>query len=303
MVLTLIVGLALGGAAVALALRAIAMPRIAAASRIGEIQAYGFAGTPAPDGEGERRGGLDRIAGAVGRALAARSSRFQEAEIRTQLMTAGLYTTAPMTFLGYRVLAAVVGGGTMLWLCSASGSSGLMLVAGTAAMAVAGWTIPMTVVRRRGELRLEEIESDLPELIDLLVVTVEAGLGFNRSLQIASQRFTGPLADELRLTLQEQRMGLSTNGSLTNMLARSETPSMRSFVRSILQGETLGVSIGTIMRNLATETRKRRRQTAEERAHKAPIKMLFPLILLMFPSLFIVLLYPALYTFVQTFGT
>ena len=303
MVLTLIVGLALGGAAVALALRAIAMPRIAAASRIGEIQAYGFAGTPEPDGEGERRGGLDRIAGAVGRALAARSSRFQEAEIRTQLMTAGLYTTAPMTFLGYRVLAAVVGGGTMLWLCSASGSSGLMLVAGTTAMAVAGWTIPMTVVRRRGELRLEEIESDLPELIDLLVVTVEAGLGFNRSLQIASQRFQGPLADELRLTLQEQRMGLSTNGSLTNMLARCETPSMRSFVRSILQGETLGVSIGTIMRNLATETRKRRRQTAEERANKAPIKMLFPLILLMFPSLFIVLLYPALYTFVQTFGT
>ncbi len=78
---------------------------------------------------------------------------------------------------------------------------------------------------------------------------------------------------------------------------------MRSFVRSILQGETLGVSMGTIMRNLATETRKRRRQTAEERAHKAPIKMLFPLILLMFPSLFIVLLYPALYTFIQTFGT
>jgi tight adherence protein C len=303
MVLTLIVGLVLGGAAVALALRAIAMPRIAAASRIGEIQAYGFAGTATPDQEGDRRGGLDRIADAVGRALAARSSRFQEAEIRTQLMTAGLYTTAPMTFLGYRVLAAVVGGGTMLWLCSASGSSGLMLVAGTTAMAAAGWTIPMTVVRRRGELRLEKIESDLPELIDLLVVTVEAGLGFNRSLQIASQRFKGPLADELRLTLQEQRMGLSTNASLTNMLSRAETPSMRSFVRSILQGETLGVSIGTIMRNLATETRKRRRQTAEERAHKAPIKMLFPLILLMFPSLFIVLLYPALYTFVQTFGT
>ncbi len=82
------------------------MPRIAAASRIGEIQAYGFAGRRRPTQEGERRGGLDRIADAVGRALAARSSRFQEAEIRTQLMTAGLYTTAPMTFLGYRVLAA-----------------------------------------------------------------------------------------------------------------------------------------------------------------------------------------------------
>ena len=184
MFLTLIVALALGGAAVALGMRAIAMPRIAAASRIGEIQAYGFAGKQAPEQEGEERRGIDRVADAVGRALAARSSRFKEAEIRTQLMTAGLYTTAPMTFLGYRVLAAVVGGGTMLWLCSASGSSALMLVAGTTALAVAGWTIPMTVVRRRGELRLEEIECDLPELIDLLVVTVEAGLGFNRSLQV-----------------------------------------------------------------------------------------------------------------------
>ena len=191
----------------------------------------------------------------------------------------------------------------MLWLCSASGSSGLMLVAGTAAMAAAGWTIPMTVVRRRGELRLEEIESDLPELIDLLVVTVEAGLGFNRSLQVASQRFKGPLARRAAADAPGAAHGaVDERVAHEHALAR-ETPSMRSFVRSILQGETLGVSIGTIMRNLATETRKRRRQTAEERAHKAPIKMLFPLILLMFPSLFIVLLYPALYTFVQTFGT
>jgi len=87
------------------------------------------------------------------------------------------------------------------------------------------------------------------------------------------------------------------------MLARCETASMRSFVRSILQGETLGVSMGTILRNIAVETRKRRRQNAEERAQKAPIKMLFPLILLMFPSLFIVLLFPALYSFIETFGS
>ena len=89
-------------------------------------------------------------------------------------------------------------------------------------------------------------------------------------------------------------MGLSTAESLSNMMARIDSPSMRSFVRSILQGEQLGVSIGQIMRNLAAEMRKRRRAAAEERAHKAPIKMLFPLVFLIFPSLFIVLLYPAL---------
>jgi tight adherence protein C len=302
-VLTLIVALALAGGAVALGLRAVAMPRIAAAARIGEIQAYGFAGNGAqPEQDSDTGRLVDRLAAVVGRAVAAHTSRFKEAEVRIQLMTAGLYTTAPRTFLGYRVLAAVAAGGAMLWLTSSGKSSGLMVIVGTAAFATAGWTIPMTVVRRRGERRLEQVEVDLPELIDLLVVTVEAGLGFNRSLQVASRGFHGPLRDELRLTLQEQRMGLSTTASLTNMLDRCETPSMRSFVRSILQGETLGVSMGTIMRNLAVETRKRRKQHAEERAHKAPIKMLFPLVLLMFPSLFIVLLFPALYVFVQTFG-
>jgi len=142
----------------------------------------------------------------------------------------------------------------------------------------------------------------LPELIDLLVVTVEAGLGFGSSLQVASEKLDGPLGDELRLTLQEQNMGLSTNESLKNMLARAETPAMRSFVRSILQGEILGVSIGEIMRNLSTEMRKRRRAAAEERAQKAPIKILFPLIFLIFPAMFIILLGPAVFQFLEAFG-
>ena len=88
-------------------------------------------------------------------------------------------------------------------------------------------------------------------------------------------------------------MGLSVNEALMNMLARADTPAMRSFVRSILQGETLGVSIGKIMRDLAVEMRKRRRQMAEERVQKAPTKMLFPLVFLIFPAMFVVILGPA----------
>ena len=132
---------------------------------------------------------------------------------------------------------------------------------------------------------------------------VEAGLGFSGSMRIAGGGCDGPLGDELRLTLQEQSMGLSTKEALTNMLERCETPSMRSFVRSILQGETLGVSIGAILRNLAIEMRKRRRQLAEERAQKAPIKMLFPLVFLIFPPIFIVLLYPAISSLTQSLGS
>lgn len=302
MVMILLLGLALGGAAVALAMRAVALPRIAAASRVGEIRSYGFNGASSAE-PAARQGLLDAAAAVIGRILARHLSRFSEAEVRKHLMIAGLYTTAPMTFLGYRALASLAGGGALLWIFSAGGSSGMAIVAGTAAAGAAGWILPMMVVRRRGERRLEQVETDLPEMIDLMVVTVEAGLTLSRSLQIAGERFHGPLRDEVRLTLQEQQMGLGTSASMSNMLARCETPSMRSFVRSIVQGETLGVSMGTILRNIAVEMRKRRRQHAEERAQKAPIKMLFPLIFLMFPSLFIVLLFPALYSFLQTFGS
>ena len=301
MILTVLVALGLGGAAVALGLRAMAMPRIAAAARIAEMQAYGFTGDAPPEVAGDKRL-VATIANTVGRLASRVSSRFKEAEIRNQLMAAGLYTTAPMTFLGYRVLGSALTFTTMLWLISAGDSSGPKVILFSVLAAAAGWVVPMTLVRRRAERRLEQVEGDLPELIDLLVVTVEAGLALNRSLQVASERFHGPLRDELRLTLQEQRMGLSTNVALTNMLDRCETPSMRSFVRSIIQGENLGVSMGTIMRNLAIETRKRRKQHAEERAHKAPVKMLFPLVLLMFPSMFIVLLYPAVQKFSAALG-
>ena len=302
MILTVLVALAFGGAAVALAFRAAAMPRIAAAARVAEMQTYGFAGDGAAEVAPDRRL-VESLATGVGRIAARVSSRFKEAEIRNKLMAAGLYTTAPMTFLGYRVLSATLAFVAMLWVVSAGDTSGIGAIAFPVLAGVTGWVVPMTLVRRRAERRLDQVESDLPELIDLLVVTVEAGLALNRSLQVAAERFHGPLRDELRFSLQQQQMGLSTNAALTNMLERCETPSMRSFVRSIIQGERLGVSMGTILRNLATETRKRRRARAEERAHKAPVKMLFPLVLLMFPSMFIVLLYPAIQTFKAAFGT
>ena len=97
-------------------------------------------------------------------------------------------------------------------------------------------------------------------------------------------------------------MGLTTNEALKGMLARTDTPGMRTFVRSVLQGETLGTSTGQIMRNLAIEMRKRRRAAAEERAQKAPIKILFPLVFLIFPAMFIVLLGPTFYSIGKIFG-
>jgi tight adherence protein C len=304
MVLMVLIAVALTGATVALIVRAVALPRIDAAARLTQIEAYGFAPDAATaSSEPKSRGSLiDRLALSVGGVVAGHWKACDEAEIRKTLMTAGLYGTTPMTFLGYRALSSVTLPLTILWYLTATGTSGAMFVVGLGFGVFAGWTLPMTIVSRRARHRYEKVERDLPELIDLLVVTVEAGLGLSGAIQVVAHNLHGPLGDEVRLTLQEQRMGLSMNEALSNMLVRCETPSMRSFVRSVLQGETLGVSIGQIMRALAMEMRKRRRAAAEERAQKAPIKMLFPLVFLIFPSMFVVLLFPAMYSFVTTLG-
>jgi tight adherence protein C len=302
-IIILIGAVFLTGASVALVARAVAMPRMRAAETVGRIDSYGYVGQAAEAAPRTGlRGPIDELASLVGGVIATRFGGLREQELRNQLMGAGIYSTSPRKFLGYQALSAITFPATWVWLASAAGFAGIFMFGGLLVAVLLGWTAPMTVLRNRSRRRLETIDYDLPELIDVLVVTVEAGLGFNSSLQMASDRLGGPLGDELRLALQEQNMGLSTNEALKNMLARAETPAMRSFVRSILQGEQLGVSIGEIMRNLSTEMRKRRRAAAEERAQKAPIKILFPLIFLIFPAMFIILLGPAVFQFLEAFG-
>lgn len=303
MTLILLLGLALLGASVALAARGLAAPRARAAQRLDEIGSYGYSaqtlhGVPQPD---EQPGGLSSLAAGLGGLVTRRLGRVSESDLRDELLAAGMYTMSPRTLLGYRIFVAA-GFGALMLIVTAASDKRFLLVLLTLMAVAAGWMFPLIVVRRRARQRVDKIERRLPELIDLLVVTVEAGLGFSGSLRIAAREFSGPLADELRLTLQEQTMGLSVNDSLANMLRRADTPGMRSFVRSVIQGETLGVSTANIMRGLAVEMRTRRRQRAEMRAQQAPIKLLFPLIFFIFPTLFIVLLIPALLQFKDVFG-
>jgi tight adherence protein C len=157
----------------------------------------------------------------------------------------------------------------------------------------AGWVLPLVVVQRKARQRIQTLDRSLPDLIDLLSVMIEAGLSFPQALRIAADRFGAPLGDELRLTLQEQTMGLGMNQALAHLAERADTPAVRSFVRAMSQGEKMGISTGQIMRNLAQEMRKHRRSMAEERAQKAPVLMLFPLVFMIFPALFIVLMTPA----------
>jgi tight adherence protein C len=302
--LVLLVGLFLAGAAVYLIARAVAMPRMRTAEMIGQIGSYGFSRPPDQASQKQTvvRGTLDDVANLIGSAVARRASSSREAELRDRLMAAGLYLTPPRRFLGYQVLSTLTFPAAWVWFAGTMDMSSVLLWLGLPIAAFFGWRAPMIIVDRRARIRLEQMDFDLPELIDILVVTVEAGLGFSGSIRTASERISGPLGDELRLALQEQNMGLTTEEALRHMLARADTPSMRSFVRAITQGESLGVSIGDILRSLAIEMRKRRRASAEERAQKAPIKILFPLVFLIFPAMFVILLGPAIFDFVDAFG-
>jgi tight adherence protein C len=304
MVLLVILSVLLLGAGVALLFHGFGFVKSGGtAETIGQIESYGFAAQPTSGpGSSPAQRGLVGFAGQLGK-LVQTIVGVGEHGIRRDLLSAGMYDTDPLTIVGYRVMASAAGAVFWIWLAATKGFSFLPLVVGTIVVGLIGWMAPITVIRRNGRRRTARIDYDLPELIDILVVTLEAGLSFLSSLHMAADRLEGPLGTELRLTLQEQRMGLTTNDALDGMLRRCETPSLRTFVRSVLQGESLGVSTGQIMRNLAIEMRKRRRAAAEERAQKAPVKMLFPLVFLIFPAMFVILLGPAAYSISKIFDS
>jgi tight adherence protein C len=302
MILVLLIGLAFVAIAAGLFARALLVSRRYAAQTVTNIGEYGFEGDGAARRIASKDSGaprptirerLDSMATAIGASLAGHVDSLSEQNLRARLMAAGYYTTPPGRLVGYQVLAAAVGGGLAVWWAFAKGINPLLGLCVVAIALLVCWSLPMIYIKRKARLRGERIDYEMPELIDTLVTTVEAGLSFSASLQVASRRFRGPLGEEVRLTLQEQSMGLALNKALGNMLMRCDTPAVRSFVRSILQGDQLGVSIGQTLRNLATEMRARRRHMAEERAQKAPVKILFPLVLLIFPALMVVMLGPA----------
>jgi tight adherence protein C len=304
MVILPIVGIILAGLAVGVVATSLLAPRFRErSSRLARrMDKYGFTQRTEMKTDPGVREKVDELATKLGSAVASRSNAAGEAQIRSDLMAAGLYHVTPGRFLGYRVLCTLGFPILWLWLGTTIGVKPALIVLLTIMTLVLGWILPARILADRAKQRLNEIDYQLPELIDLLVVTVEAGLGFVGSLQTASTRISGPLGEEIRLTLQEQNMGLSMQEALLKMLDRVDTPSMRSFVRSVVQGETLGVSIGQIMRDLANEMRRRRRAIAQEKAQKAPIKLLFPLVFLIFPAMFVVLLGPAVILFLRAFS-
>ena len=234
---------------------------------------------------------------AVGR-LARLSGRFTPtgytAQIREKLVQAGSPPGLDDDrFMALKVLGAVSG---PVWAWFAFG---YLALGGFYGIVVTGimWAIsfagPDVWVQRRIDARQREIAARLPDILDLLVISVEAGLGFEQAVSRTVAAVPGALADELGRMLQETRVGSTRAEALRALDARTNVPELRSFILAMLQADTFGVSIGRMLRSQADEMRVRRRQRAQEAAQKAPVKMLFPLIFCIFPSLFTVILGPA----------
>jgi tight adherence protein C len=213
--------------------------------------------------------------------------------VRSKLLAAGLgRTVSPTGFLAAKAAVAIGGfflGG--LFGGTASGGAGAFVFG--LIFAALGFLAPDFVVGAKARKRRDSIKAQLPDALDLLAVSVEAGLGFDGAISKLTDNMEGPLTEEFGLTLNEIRIGESRQDALKKLSERCDTPEVSGFVRAIVQADQLGISLGRILRVQATDSRLRRQAAAEEKAMKAPIKMLFPTVLFIFPAMFLVILGPA----------
>ncbi|MDZ4090040.1 MAG: type II secretion system F family protein [Arthrobacter sp.] len=167
---------------------------------------------------------------------------------------------------------------------------------------VLAYLVPDILIRNYAQKRREAIKLELPNALDQMLISVQAGLGFESAMARAGQNGKGPLADELIRTLQDIQVGRSRKEAYLAMAQRVDVPDLRSFVRAVVQADAYGIAIARVLESQAKAMRVKRRQRAEEHAMKMPVKMLFPLIFFILPTLFIVVLGPTVMSLMELFA-
>jgi len=224
--------------------------------------------------------------------------------IRRKFVWAGVATADGVDrFLAIRVITAalVLPVFLVIFVLNPLGLDGLLKLVITALLGLVLVMGPDAWLNRRVEERQRDLQEKLPDVLDLLTISVEAGLGFEQALDRTIAAVPGALSDEFARMLGEVRAGASRADAMRSMEARTNVPEVRSFVLAILQADTFGVSIGRVLRAQSDEMRIKRRQLAQEKAQKAPVKMLIPMVFCVFPALFVVVLGPAIINIKESF--
>jgi tight adherence protein C len=253
-----------------------------------------------------RRSVNDRLVGPLTDKLAGITMRLlpktDPQQVHNRLLAAGLgQSMTPQMYLavkgGLVALSAILG--LLLAIAGVGAAVGLMVALGGAAI---GFIAPDFYINSRVRGRKAIMQAELPNVLDLLCVSVEAGLGFDAALVKLSERMQGPLVDEFNLVLHEMRIGESRAAALKNLSERVEVPEVSQFCRAIIQADQLGIALSRILRVQSHDMRIKRQLAAEEKAMKAPIKMLFPTVMFIFPAMFVVALGPAALNLMKAFS-
>jgi len=288
----LVLGLILCAASVVIGVQAATRTRTARQETLRRAKHYtgmGYDGSRAPTQE--RESFLEVVVPVLSRIALRVTPRVQREELQGRLAAAGL---APqLTAQQFLAMKTVLGAILILLAFGIAGfnARGFLLALVLAGAAAVG---PDFFLRRSALRRAERVTQDLPDAIDQIVVSLEAGLSFDAAVSFYVRRGNSALARELRIFLSELRMGEARNEALRRLSERVPSPDMRNFVQVLLQSEGVGMSRAGVLSAQASDLRHRRQMAAEERAHKAPVKMLFPLLIFIMPVMFVVILGPAL---------
>jgi len=241
-----------------------------------------------------------RLSGTVARIT---SSSFSERTEKRLAMAGNPGDMKVADWLGIKAIGAGVGGGVLFLLFGIlAGNLVQGALLGLVGVGI-GYMGPEFWLGGRVKKRQKGILLQIPDALDLLTISVRAGLGFDAALGKVVEKMQGPLVDEFRRALAEVRVGKARREALRDIVPRTEVQPLTNFIGAIIQAEQLGVSISKVLQVQSEQLRIERRQRAEEQAAKAPIKMLFPLVGCIFPSLFVVILGPALILIMQNLGT
>ena len=204
--------------------------------------------------------------------------------------------------ISLQVLGGIVGlllGTGLVVTGTIGGGTGILVLV---LLPVLGAQAPRSWLDRKVDERVSAIRRDLPDTLDLMAISVEAGVGFEGALAVVCDNFTSPLAEEFARTLREMELGLPRREALQNLKKRTEVPELSNFVLTLTQADALGMPIGRVLKISAEEMRTKRQQWAREKAAKLPVKILFPLVLFIFPAIFVVLMGPAASDIGNAFG-